>query len=284
MVKYVLVVPQGGFNDCLCVISKAITYCKKYCRTLLLHMNGSMYKINFSDFFNVSPSIGCNIIYDFNAIKECLTSKRYSVYPSCLSNSLNDVLNNKVIFHFQTGTPVFVYNKTLLSLPLGVNEDIIIYSACGSGMGYQLFQNLTLKNDVKKHCVQRLAILSDNNYLCIHVRNTDYKCNYQKLYSDNKELVNSFGKIYVATDDKNVLDFFKSKHPNVFNFTQFPPDSKYRSLHTSNIDPIVKMNDMLCDIFIAANSKQILSNSAGGFIRLMRDCFANKGFVMRKLQ
>ena len=84
-------------------------------------------------------------------------------------------------------------------------------------------------------------------------------------------------KYYVAA-------FFNSKHSNVLNFTQFPPESKNRSLHTSTIDPTVKMNDLLCDIFIAANSKQILSNSAGGFIRLMRDCFSNKNFVMNKLQ
>jgi hypothetical protein len=207
------------------------------------------------------------------------------VYPGCLSNLLNDVLNNAVKIYYQPGTPIFAYNKITLSLPLrALDEDVIVYSACGSCIGYRLFQNLTLKNQIKQHCIQHLAMLPDNNYLCIHVRNTDYKCNYQKLYIDNKELINSFGTIYVATDDKHVITFFKTKHPNVFNFTNFPSESKYRSLHTSTINPIVKMNDMLCDIFIAANSKQILSNSAGGFIRLMRACFDNKGVVMNKLK
>ena len=55
-------------------------------------------------------------------------------------------------------------------------------------------------------------------------------------------------------------------------------------LFLNSINPIVKMNDMLCDIFIAANSKQILSNSAGWFIHLMRDCLHNKDFIMNKLQ
>ena len=285
MVKYVLVVPQGGYNDCLCVILKAITHCIKYGRTLLLHMFGSIYNINFSDFFDFLPSIRCNIIYDLNVITDIITNNQYSVYPGCLNNLLKDVLNNNVKIYYQPGTPIFAYNGTTLSLPLGsVDEDIIVYSACGSGAGYALFKHLTLKDSVKQHCRQRFDLLSDDNYLCIHVRNTDYKCNYEKLYNDNKDSIHSFGKIYIATDDKHVIEFFKTKHPNVLNFTQFPPESKYRSLHTSNIDPTVKMNDMLCDIFIAANSKQLLSNSAGGFIRLMRDCFNNKGVVMHKLR
>jgi hypothetical protein len=229
--------------------------------------------------------IGCDIIYDFNIINDLLTNNPHSVYPSCLNNLLQDVLCNKVNFRFRDVKSAYFYNKVELSLPSNVVEaDVIVFSSGGGGKGYSLFQHLTLKDRVKQHCRQRLGLLSDDNYLCIHVRNTDYKCDYQQLYNDNKELIDSFGKIYVATDDKHVITFFKTKHQNVFNFTQFPKASTYRSLHTSSIDPIVKMNDMLCDIFIAANSKKILSNSRGGYIKLMRDCFDNKDFIMNKLQ
>ena len=285
MTKYVLVVPQGGFNDCLCVILRAIDYCKKYCRTLLLHMNGSIYRVNFSDFFEVLPSIGCDIIYDFNIINDLLTNNNYSVYPSCLSNLLKDFLNNKVKIDYRDINSAYIYRNVELSLPSDtVEEEVIVFSACGGGVGYTLFQHLNMKDTVKQHCIQRLSLLSDDNYLCIHVRNTDYKCDYQKIYNDKKELIDSFNKIYVATDDKHAVEFFKTKHSNVFNFTQFPPEYTYRSLHMSNINPIVKMNDLLCDIFIAANSKQLLSNSVGWYIRLMRDCFNNKGVVMHKLR
>ena len=285
MVKYVLVIPQGGFNDCLCTILRAVEYCKTYNRTLLLHMLGSIYRVNFSDFFDVLPSIGCNIIYDINIINDILTNKPHSVYPSCLNNLLKDVLHNNVRYRYKNVKHGYFCCNVELSLPHDVvEEDVIVFSADGGGIGYTLFQHLILNECIKQHCRQRLALLSDDNYLCIHVRNTDYKCDYQQLYSINKELIDSFGMIYVATDDYNVIEFFKTKHPNVLNFTQFPSESKYRSLHTSNLDPIIKMNDMLCDIFIAANSKQILSNSAGWFIHLIRDCFDNKAFIMNKLQ
>ena len=284
MVKYILVIPQGGFNDCLCVILRASNHCKWYRRTLLIHMRGGAYCINFSDFFHVLPSIGCDIIWDFTIIMDILKTNQYSVYPSCLNNRLTDVLNNQVPITWRNGYTYFFSDDVGLDLPGNVNEDVIVFSACGGGRGYTVFEHLTLKDQIKQHCNEHLSLLSDDNYLCVHVRNTDYKCDYQQLYSRNTELINSFDKIYIATDDKDVIEFFKTKHANVFNFTRFPPEAEYGSLHMSNVDPIVKMNDMICDIFIAANSKQILSNSRGGYIRLMRDCFNNKAFIMNKLQ
>ena len=284
MVKYVLVIPIAGFNDCLCVILRAIEYCKQYGRTLLIHMRGGAYCINFGDFFHVLPSIGCDIIYDFNIITDILTNNQYSVYPGCLNNRLTDVLNNQITMMWRKGYSFFFFNDVILSLPGDVEEDVIVVSACGGGRGFTLFQHLTMKDQIKQHCNQHLALLSDDNYLCIHVRNTDHKCDYQQLYSLNTELIHSFDKIYIATDDKDAIEFFKTKHANVFNFTHFPSETKYGSLHMSNVDSIIKMNDMICDIFIAANSKKLLSNSRGGYIQLMRDCFDNKEFIMNKLK
>lgn len=284
MVKYVLVIPQGGFNDCLCTILRAVEYCKTYSRTLLLHMVGSIYRVNFSDFFDVSPFIGCDIIYDLNIIKDILINNNYSVHPSSLNNRLIDVLNGQVPITWRKGYPYFFADDAALNLPVDAEEDVIVFSACGGWTGFKLFQHLTMKDQIKQHCRERLARLSDDNYLCIHVRNTDYKCDYQQLYSNNTELIHSFDKIYIATDDKHAIEFFKTKHANVFNFTHFPSETTYVSLHMSMVDPIVKMNDMICDIFIATNSNQILSNSQGGYIRLMRDCFYYKEFIMNKLQ
>jgi hypothetical protein len=283
MVKYVLVIPQGGFNDCLCTILRAVEYCKTYNRTLLLHMLGSIYRVNFSDFFDVLPSIGCNIIYDINIINDILTNNNYSVHPSNLNNRLTDVLNRQIPITWRQGYTCFFSDGAVLDLPVDAEEDVVVFSACGSGRGIAIFQHLTPSHQSKQHCNQHLALLSDDNYLCIHVRNTDYKCDYQTLYSVNATLIHSFDKIYIATDDKHAVEFFKTKHGNVFNFTHFP-ETYYHSLHLSSVDPIVKMNDMICDIFIAANSKRILSNSKGGYIKLIRDCNYTKDFIMNKLK
>ncbi len=52
---YVYLIPKGGFNDILCVINKALLYCQKYNRTLLIDTINSHYKINFSDYFYFTP-------------------------------------------------------------------------------------------------------------------------------------------------------------------------------------------------------------------------------------
>lgn len=43
------------------------------------------------------------------------------------------------------------------------------------------------------------------------------------------------------------------------------------------------MEDLLTDIFIATNRKSILSNSQGGFIKLLRDCHNNKNNILKLL-
>ena len=77
--------------------------------------------------------------------------------------------------------------------------------------------------------------------------------------------------------------FLKSKKINVFCFTTFPTKPS-RSLHHSNVAPSTKMEDLLTDIFIATNSKSILSNSRGGFISLLKKCHKNKKHIMEMLK
>jgi len=43
------------------------------------------------------------------------------------------------------------------------------------------------------------------------------------------------------------------------------------------------MEDLLTDMFIATNSKSILSNSKGGFINLLKNCHKNKKYILNML-
>lgn len=127
-----------------------------------------------------------------------------------------------------------------------------------------------------------MKLLSDN-YLCIQVRNTDHKCDYPKLYENHKEKIHSYDQIYICTDDASVITFFKSKKLNIYCFTTFP-NIKALSLHCSTVPKDIKIQDVIVDIFIATNSREILSNSKGGFIQLLRNCFMNKECILDKLK
>lgn len=108
------------------------------------------------------------------------------------------------------------------------------------------------------------------------------KCNYKELYKRNLKYIYSFNKIYICTVDKDVVFFFKSKKLNIYSFTTFPTE-KSVNLHHSNIKSSIKIKDLFADIFIATNSKKILSVSKGGFITLLRNCFNNKKMLFDKL-
>jgi hypothetical protein len=272
--KYVYFIPKGGMNDILSCIQIVYNYCIQHQRTLLVDTKNSHYKINFSDFFNLEK---CDIIWDINIIHSII--KNLSVYPKIDCELMN--INQKDINYIQ-GIYFFKKNTCLGDLPNDcVDEDIILHSRCGGGKGSVFFINhMSLKDNLKQYCNQKLTL---QNYLCIQVRNTDLKCDYDKLYQDNKEFIHSYHDIYVCTDDKYVVDYFKSKNLNVHCFTTFP-DKEYKQLHNCNFSGDILIQDLFVDIFMATNSQHILSNSKGGFVKFLRDCHLNKDQVLNKLK
>jgi hypothetical protein len=275
MDKYVYFIPRGGINDTFTQIKHKINYCKKMNRILLLDMNYGSYNVNVHDYLYF---INCeHIIYDMNKIKEIISNKKVSIYPKEIDFSLLDVVNKKTKF-------IFTYKDiNLRILPKQqVNEDIILHTCWGGGDGTKIFiENIMLHENLKEIIKNKLNLL-DDHYLCLQIRNTDIQSNYVNLYEENKEMIHSYKSIYLCTDDKVVINFFKNKNLNIFNFTTFS-DNKCKNLHNSNIKPQIKFQDLFVDIFIAVNSHKIISNSGGGFAKFIKECFLQKKEIMKKL-
>ena len=280
--KYVYFIPKGGINDIFVQINNVIKYCINHERVLLLEMNHSMYNINFSDYFDIE-NCKCNIIYDSNIIKETINNSSLSIYPNIInSNSIISFHNDKEL-KWNSHCTIFSYKDTLLKLPeKNVNEDIIVHVACGGGNGFNFLKKIILKDNIKHACIKKMKKLV-NNYLCIHVRNTDLKCNYKELYNKNKKEIHSYKQIYICTDDKNVVSFFKSKKLNVFCFTTFPKGNYYSLHKTNDITSKTKIYDLFVDLYMATNSDKILSNSKGGFINLLHMCHNHKKIMLDNL-
>jgi hypothetical protein len=169
-------------------------------------------------------------------------------------------------------------------LPTGqIEQDVIIHCTCGGGTGFFLFEKLTPKENIRAHCREKHALFGGEPYLAIHVRNTDIKSDYVTMYENNKELINSYPKLYVATDDKDVVTFFQSKNLCVVNFTTFPEwGQKSYNLHTSLIDPDKKIKDVMCDFYMMLMAHEFVSCSNGGFIQLIIECRKNIEAVKTK--
>ena len=290
--KYLLFVPQNGFNDCCTHIEKTISYCVSTNRVLLLDFTRSLYGINFSDYFYTRSS-RCKIIYDTNEIINILTalrkSGRLSVYPKHIDFDVIRYLEGTqsvAKFRWEGKTNyTHSYRGKGFELPSDSNETLIFHCAGTGGDGYQFFKTLGLRDNVKMAIKEKVHKLGQD-YLCIQVRNTDIKSNFQGLYDENKTLIDGFERVYICTDDRKVYEFFKSKLKNVVCFTTFPPPSQAgKNLHESKgVSSSQRMLDLLVDILIATNSKTILSNSKGGFIYLLRSCHQNKSHVLKMLE
>lgn len=321
---YVYLQPCGGLNDILCCTERCLQYCRKYNRILLLDTYNTTYKINFSDYFTFSRNnIICDFNEIKKILKEnnnsiypnFLTSSlilnttkliilRYSwreleidykgningyivmkINKICdLFDKIKNISADLKIWKTRYNNSNNNKKKYILNLPnKPIKEKIIFFGCDGGGNGYQFFKNINFKKDIKSYCQEKYLLIK-KPYLSIQIRNTDYQCDYQNLYNVNREKIHSYQNIYVATDDVNVITFFKSKSLNIYNFTTFPKEEKYRSLHTSNVDSKQKIYDLILDVYMITMSDQLLSNSKGGFIKLCRSCNENKDLITTKFE
>ena len=69
--KYVYLVPRGGFNDICARASFTLEYCRKTNRTLLLDMKNTLYGINLSDYADHPDK---DVICDMNEISKIVSN------------------------------------------------------------------------------------------------------------------------------------------------------------------------------------------------------------------
>ena len=262
--------PRGGFNDILTITERVLNYCIQKKRLLLLDTINSEYRINFSDYFVFKHPL---VISDFNKIRTILTQGELSVYPDILDGKLDEVLDGVTRFRW-TQTGYYIGDTDVpLNLPVDCSKKIIVFASVGGGNAVGIFHKyIELRPRVSEFCQTNYSRLN-SPYLAIQVRNTDYTCEYVDLYEHNRELISKYETVYVATDDKKCIDFFRQKGLNVYNFITFPNDDTYHNLHNNqSLDPDTKIKDLMSDIYILTMADRILSISRGGFIQFVRAC------------
>jgi len=278
--KYVyLMLGKGGFNDQLSSITLALDYCNKTGRTLIINRILQLYGIEMTKYFNLPIN---KVIYDPIELKNIIYDNDFTIYLDIQKEHVIDMVNNKYRFGFKR--PFYTYQDKILSFPnCDVNEDLIIFGRSGGGNGDTLFKSIIFKPEIRQIVNERCNLLK-KPYTAIQIRNTDRICDYELLYENNKDEINSAIEIYMATDDKNALAFFIDKGLPIKNFTTYPTEDKYRNLHCSDVDPDTKFIDMLSDIYICGMADKLISSSFGGFIRLIRSCNENKSDLAKQFE
>jgi hypothetical protein len=269
---YVYLIPKGGLNDILATVNYTLNYCKTNKRKLLLDTNRSEYRVTFDDYFHFDDE---DIITDSTILQTILANEELSIYPEAIK--VRDITKIETKFNDRK----YNYKGIDLCLPNDCPNNIIIYVACGGGDGLKIFSMLNFKKNIIDHIKNEYNKMP-HPYLCIQVRNTDKKCDYEVIYEQNRQLIDAYKNIYLATDDEEVLKFYREKGLAVYNFTTFP-SVPFRNLHNSNLTGDIKIKNLLCDMFIISMSDKLLSNSVGGFIKLVRKLHEKKDIMKNKL-
>ena len=273
--KFIICKPRGGFCDMVSFITTALTYCEKFNRLLVIDTSKSLhFKDGFFKYFKTSNP---------------------NVYKGNL-NMLYNSLNGKSIANTTTETcesfEPFRNSVPPINLSKNYNESIILLGCKVTTYITNIlyfFKNFSITPIVSNVLKQRLYVMP-KNYISVHVRNTDYRSNPNKIIKKrNKEFRNN--PLFIASDDINTIQKFKLLFPNVYSFS---------NIHNSNdkchgrkrggihfINRTAKKHelfniDTLADFLIMSNSKKYYYTChKSRFSRCANDLYKQKKIIRR---
>ncbi|SPF79830.1 hypothetical protein [Pseudoprimorskyibacter insulae] len=239
--KYVLCLPQGGFNDTLCQIWRAAECARKTGRTLLLDTRYSGLSANLFDYFDTSFA--------------CETA-----HPA--QHGIEADLRDGVLY---------VTGREILALPLDATHQIkdqidapgeatiITHFAYGGGDdGIKALAHMHPKPAVQDHILTHLPI-NERGYLSVHIRNTDMATDYQTALARLRPYLK--GKtVLLCSDDEAVAQYFSaaySDHCKV-HLSGSARSTDGSPLHLGRTEGIEAANlDMLTDLYSLAFSERL---------------------------
>lgn len=199
--KFLLCRPRGGLNDTLCQIEKCWKYAEQSSRTLLIDSTRSGLLGEFSEFFQ--PREGAAHVHFHVAAPQLNFLNSLSCHPQALRGKLKTY---QPTYAKEIGNYIDRLSGTRLGFDFDKNydESVLLHEQCGGGTdSFALFDRLCLADDLRPLVLERLCPLGQN-YLALHVRNTDYKTEYADFFREiyprvaNKPLL-------VCSDDDAVI-------------------------------------------------------------------------------
>jgi hypothetical protein len=251
---YLLVKGVNGFGNMMSTLTFAFELQQKSGRTLVIDWTHPEWKLGFDLYFEFKD----NIKYmKYNDFLEKIKRNTIKLYPKQFEGKLDiDLIKLFPKIDTESGG----YSRLFGDVESYINMkkiDVIIYSNnyCGYSGLDKLFQNLIIKEPLQQKILDKILYL--NSYKAIHIRHTDIK-NESLIWVDKFIESNLNSNIYIATDNKSILELYKKKHTKIFSFTTFFDINK--PLHTQELSDEEKNiinEDTIIDLMILANSSEL---------------------------
>lgn len=288
MDKYLLCIPYGGYNDQISVIYACHKYCQQFKRTLLLYTNC------LEDDEILDNNI-INSIYTFDLNKyihfelDNLITDKVTIENILENIQIEDILQYMPIYDIYIPKKLKKYfrydnqNFTLKYLSSqylfhDFSNKLMCYYNCGGNYNLDInyLNKFFFKEQIFELFIERINILP-KNYVSFHIRNTDYNCDYKKIFEDNKHLLEH--PIFLATDSVEALEYLKSISKNkVYQFSTIHNENKPIHMSYNIINKEQRFIELILDLLCVANS-DIFVQSVGGFSALCNKYFSNKNLI-----
>lgn len=204
--KFVLCRPRGGLNDTLCQIEQCWKYAEAFSRTLLVDSTRSGLLGDFSDFFQ--PRDGGAQVHFRLTIPQLHFLDTLPCHPHQLRGKLKTY---QPAYSKAAGNYLDKRTSTRLGFDFGrdYEEAVLVHEQCGGGTdSFALLGRITLADSLRPTVLDRIRQLGQD-YVAVHVRNTDYKTAYEDLFKDVYPKVSN-KSLLVCSDDAGVITHAKS--------------------------------------------------------------------------
>lgn len=256
----------AGLGNRLYTLSQAISYAEKSGRVLLIDWRDGQFDSNgvdaFSKFFTLKD-------VSYKKLEEVDFSTGRSVYPKVwkelLDKNVYDSFEQDAVtltylpFRFQKFFKKISFKAgywkhldndrsggimNLLSsknfergeyLPKYRKEDVVVFVDFSPPPKEKIIRENIILNDPVLEKINRFVEEKklDNNTIGIHIRYTDKKpdSSFDKLYEEIEKVYKSGMNLFLATDNKAIIDMFQSKYGNVILYPKYLPDEQKEGLH-----------------------------------------------------
>jgi len=253
--KYLICLPQGGFNDMLNRIYFSYQYALRNKRILVIDTRRCDFRDDIRKYIIFNLIKGSYYTGSFDELYKNLQNK--SIYP--------EEFTGKNINSIDIKSESLYFNPTKLYF-----QQVLI--TCGYGGGIEadsLLKSCRFTEKIINEYRRRKEILP-SLYISIHIRNTDYTSDIPKFL---EEINVNESDIFLASDNADTIEIFKEKYGSrLYSFSNIPKGSYGQNIHIDlktssnaeniNIDCIVDL------LLLASGSKILYSLNKSGYTKL----------------
>lgn len=259
--------PRGGFNDMVSQIERCCRYAENTNRTVIVDTKFG--PDSFGDEFDR---------YFMSRQKHLILSARdlypvfdrASTFPICLQGRVSSYESV-----FDDSRKEYVERETQQPLTFDFSKnyqhDLLVHQQPRRRpIAVSVFMRLRLQPPLKSELLARFKKIG-RPYLGVHVRHTDYQSDYRRVIG--QVAATGAAKVFLATDNRQVLDEFRSALPGkqIFSFAdELSVDGRPIHMRSPTEGDVIRRNfDAILDLLLLALSDSIfsadLTNSVYGF-------------------